>query len=79
MEEIARGYGLTMEWGNSVHLLQGRIGIASIHDTGLENDLTINPAFGRDRELFLDLGSVLFGLIAAGPVQWLAVTEDMRE
>ena len=73
MEEIARTYGLTMEWGNSVHLLQGRTGIASIHDTGLENDLTINPAFGRDRELFLELGTALFGVTPSGKVEWLSL------
>jgi hypothetical protein len=68
-----------VEWGNSVHLLQGRAGIASVHDTGLENDLCVNPAFERARELFLDLGVALFGLIPIGTVEWLVVRKGMRE
>ena len=32
-----------------------------------------------DCELFLELGTALFGLIPTGPIEWLAVTEGMRE
>lgn len=70
VEEIAQAYGLTMEWGNSVHLLQGRIGIASIHDIGLENDLCVKPDFERGQDLFRDLATELFDVTPTGPVEW---------
>lgn len=78
VEEIAQRYGLSVEWGNSAHLLRGKAGIASIHDTGLENDLCINPAFDQDFELFSVLARELFGVIPTGPVEWLTVTAGER-
>lgn len=76
IEAIGASYGLTCEWGNSVHLLRDGVGIASIHDTGLENDLTVNPHFERARELFADLASALVGVLPTGPVQWLTVLDS---
>lgn len=75
VEEIAQNYGLTVEWGNSVHLLRGTTGIASVHDTGLENDLCINQAFEQGSELFLTIAREIFGVVPTGPVEWLAVRE----
>jgi len=73
VEAIAAAYGLTTEWGNSAHLLREGLGIASIHDTALENDVTVDPAFDRGRDLFFDLARVLVGMVPAGPVEWLTV------
>lgn len=53
--------------------LQGRTGIASIHDTGIENDLCVNLDFERGQDLFRDLARELFSITPAGPVEWLAV------
>lgn len=70
IEAIGAAYGLTCEWGNSVHLLRDGAGIASIHDTGLENDLAVRPGFEQARELFADLAIALVGVLPTGPVQW---------
>jgi len=64
---------LTIEWGHSAHLLRDGLGIASIHDTALENDVTVNPAFERGRDLFFDLARALIGTVPVGPVEWLTV------
>ncbi len=72
---IAAAYGLTAEWGNSAHLVRDGLGIASIHDTALENELTVRPTFERDRELFADLAQALIGRLPMGVVEWLTVEE----
>lgn len=72
-ERIAAAYGLTTEWGNSAHLLRDGLGIASIHDTALENEITVSPVFERGRDLFFDLAQALIGMVPAGPVEWLTV------
>ena len=71
MEAVAAEFGLMLEWGNSVHLLDGDgKGIASVHTTGLENDVTVNPKYERARELFRSLTEGLFGASAEGPCEW---------
>lgn len=79
LEAIAAAYGLTAEWGNSAHLVQGGRGIASVHDTALENELTVNPDFARGRELFLELAQALIGIVPVGPVDWLPIGEAGRD
>lgn len=75
MEEIAAKYGLILEWGNSVHLLDAeKKGIASIHTVGLENDLTVNPTYERAKELFGALSEALFGVSPEGPLQWRTIS-----
>lgn len=66
---------MTAEWGNSVHLLREGLGIASIHDTALENELTVRPTFERDRQLFADLAQALIGRLPMGGVEWLRVED----
>ncbi len=73
VERIAAAYGLTTESGNSAHLLRDGLGIASIHDTVLENEITVSPVFERGRDLFFDLARALVGTVPAGPVEWLTV------
>lgn len=43
--------------------------IASIHEVGAENDITINPDFERASDLLRELGERLFGARADGPVE----------
>ena len=75
MEAIAREYGLILEWGNSVHLVDSHNkGIASIHTVGCEKDITINPKYERARELFGALSREIFGAFPQGPVEWRTVT-----
>lgn len=76
MEGIAAKYGLILEWGNSVHLLDSqKTGIASVHTVGFENDLTVNPKYELAQELFGALSEALFGVSPEGPLAWRTISD----
>ena len=80
LHEIARRHGMEVVAGNAVHLKQRRWlrhrEIASIHDVGLENDITVNPKCPRAAELLQDLGAEVFRASGDGPLEMVERAGD---